>query len=646
MNPTLPPGWFWLLRKAGVGVLWLLGRPYIIAFGGLTAAAAFFLALVVVAVLVFETWWLPFVPIFAFGITLALLVQWLRVRRAPADRTLLFLTVFVAQTVGDDDAARKHLYRLREALEQDEVLAQVFELRTLEPANETHAARVAIATNGIVVRGEVVTAGQGSRWKGMVTCGWPEVTSGVSFFHKPLGVFSHRTSERRPTASEELLPVESRPIEFLVSDPLESEHIAALVANLRVLGAAISELRDRDALARTLLASIDDESSVSSRARSLSLITGAVLDAKAGVPRDEVIVALEQKVEGVDHDDLWRFLLLARFVGEAPNERWSTPEERAELARRAIEAVRRTRPEQEDEYRTELAAAYLEEGKHLAARTILEDIDRTSAGKVEVRQLLGAIAFDARDYASATNHYRFVVQRMAVPPTITALARALMENGELDEAEELFRRAVRMDPLYPHSMAGLMSLWVKRADGTILVRRGGRLMRMLVYPTYVVDGRLSRFRRLRWPLRLYVLHRLRRTQDPSALVVLGIDALYREEWRRAEILLGAVSVLPFSDAARGAALVPVAQAHSGALDHAEQNLEWLEREFHAPTVPAAMGDPQLFAEIALGTIAAVARIEPSLFRGERGAALTSLVKQRFPPLADALDEAVLGTAGR
>jgi hypothetical protein len=94
--------------------------------------------------------------------------------------------------------------------------------------------------------------------------------------------------------------------------------------------------------------------------------------------------------------------------------------------------------------------------------------------------------------------------------------------------------------------------------------------------------------------------------------LLGLGCIYRREFREAELLLGAITSIPFLDSARAAALIPVAQALAEDTATAVANLDWLHAEFTTPTIPVAQVDPVNFRTVAVESLATPFLIEPSL----------------------------------
>ena len=192
----------------------------------------------------------------------------------------------------------------------------------------------------------MITSGGGSRWDAICSVSWPEAFDALYVFHSPLRIFTHRTLSRKVSKrfiridTERLALDAAVPVEYLVSAALAANHVDAIEGTPHILAAARAEFDDQDDLAsRLLAASRQFDSALPDRARALREIVFAVLSVKReGIrARRKAVKKAQRAAIGINHADLWSFVLAALYAGEF--EGWTHSGDSERAARAAYKAT-------------------------------------------------------------------------------------------------------------------------------------------------------------------------------------------------------------------------------------------------------------------------------------------------------------------
>ena len=205
------------------------------------------------------------------------------------------------------------------------------------------------------------------------------------------------------------------------------------------------------------------------------------------------------------------------------------------------------------------------------------------------------------------------------PPALVSLGDVFTRLERFDEALSLYREALSHDPLYTRAHIAFAKALVASTVGEgIIYIRSPLLIRHLAYPLLLCpESRVSKIRFLRFPTLIYLRRKLRRTpENPVALFLLGVLALYELQFETASLILSVIRDLPSYDAARAAALVPIAYGLNGDLSDAVLTLDWLIEQERNPTIPVAINVPDVFRQLVRDTLPIPFILETSLSKIE------------------------------
>jgi tetratricopeptide (TPR) repeat protein len=619
--------------------LWLLARPFAVSFRIAIYTSIGAIALGIGLAFLTTPWWALafFLVVAVLGVLVC--VGWVRLARG-GELPIVYLARFSYEAPGDASASANHHYLLLERFRANSLLSGALEVRSLDNITLKQARRISQYTKRAVVTGHVITAGGSSRWDATCSVSWPDAYDSLYLFHSPLRIVTHsvRTGNVGKryifTDTERLALDPAVPLEYLVSATLAAKHVDAIEGTLCILAAVEAEVRGQTDLAsRLLVASKQFNKALPSRARALREITLAVLHVKTnGIgARRAALEKAQRAATAINHADLWGFLNTAWYAGEA--EGWALPSDREQSARAAYAATPVEEIDLRAHYKANLASTLVATGRPDEAKILLyQALAESKDAEFEAHSDLGVIFYNDRDFEAAETHYSAAVSISRNPPALVVLGDVYAQTRRFSEALALYREALLHDPLYPRAHIAYSRALVMAVigEGTLIIR-ASQFIRHVAYPLLLTPGsRVSKCRFLRFPTLVYLRHTYRRhPENQATLFLIGMLALYEQEFGVAQLIFTVIRNLSSSDAARAAALVPIAYGLDGDLPDAIANLDWLIEEERNPTIPAAVNAPAEFRQLVRDTLLIPFDIEPRLTQIAGSVELRQAIEERF-----------------
>jgi tetratricopeptide (TPR) repeat protein/predicted membrane protein len=502
------------------------------------------------------------------AVLLAGLVGWYRLTK-PSQRPVIFLTEFAPATPGAGEASAYHRRAVKTRMEAGQ-LAKVAELRPLPAAvTKKQAQRLLdiVPSAHAVVYGEVQAIGGVATWHAELLVRWPgDRTAGGTHVQvvseSELVVENFQRDANLPDRHELRTDVQL-PLERLVAERFEADHVDRIEGTLLVAGAVAAEEREDSALAASLLAEADRyRGSLSAQTRATLEVTRVTATGLELAPAIAHLAYAGARDAG--HLDLWNHVSGLAFLGHVAGI--VPPAERLVYAQAATESEPAN-----PIARYNLGEALMALGRAEDALRAFDAIaDHPDYRNREYLHLgRGVVAWNLGRYEAARKAYGRAVRLRDTARGNLYLADAHRAVGEVDAARKHYLRALRLQPTLVDAHRGFWFIEGKKDAWRPPSPVFDRL--------YLRVARLPRLKLLRHRLILVLLrwHHRRHPEDSRIHFMLGAHAVLGGDLATAEERLAFALELVDGEDPEALGRLALARGMAGKLEEAAADLERL-----------------------------------------------------------------------